>query len=179
MTKIRKTLFALLGIAVLGAAAVSAIAARQPDTFRVERSARIAAPAGRIFPLINDLRLMNGWNPFIKMDPGATGSYLGPASGVGATYDFRGRNSGSMRITDAAEPSRVTMSLHMLGLMETRNTVVFQLAPQDGGTRVSWSMEGPNPFLGKVMHVLFDMDKMVGGAFEQGLADLKSQAEKA
>jgi hypothetical protein len=30
-----------------------------------------------------------------------------------------------------------------------------------------------------VMGVIFNMDKMVGGAFEEGLADLKSKAEKA
>jgi hypothetical protein len=40
-------------------------------------------------------------------------------------------------------------------------------------------MQGPCPFLGKVMGVLFNMDKMVGGAFEEGLADLKARAEGA
>ena len=40
-------------------------------------------------------------------------------------------------------------------------------------------MQGPAPFLGKVMGVIFNMDRMVGSAFEQGLADLKVRAEKA
>ena len=34
------------------------------------------------------------------------------------------------------------------------------------------------PYFGKVMRVFFDMDKMVGGDFEQGLASLKASAEK-
>ncbi|MEO8021996.1 SRPBCC family protein [Polaromonas sp.] len=175
---IKTTLLVILGLAVLAIAVVLLLATRQPDSFRVERTASIAAPPERIFPLVNDLRQMNSWNPFVKMDPDASGSYSGPAAGLGAVYDFRGRNSGSMRITQANAPSRVTMDLHMTGLMETHNTVNFELTPQDGSTRVTWSMEGAQPFLAKVMGVVFNMDQMVGGAFEAGLSDLKTQAEK-
>ena len=45
-------------------------------------------------------------------------------------------------------------------------------------TDVRWAMHGPTPYLGKVMHTIFDMDKMVGGDFEAGLAALKAAAEK-
>jgi hypothetical protein len=40
-------------------------------------------------------------------------------------------------------------------------------------------MQGPSPFLGKLMGVVVNMDKMVGGAFEEGLAELKLRAEGA
>ena len=39
-------------------------------------------------------------------------------------------------------------------------------------------MNGDVPFVAKVIHVVFDMDKMVGGEFEAGLAKLKAAAEK-
>jgi hypothetical protein len=39
-------------------------------------------------------------------------------------------------------------------------------------------MQGPVPYLAKIMHVFFDVDKMVGGDFEAGLAKLKAVAEK-
>ena len=39
-------------------------------------------------------------------------------------------------------------------------------------------MRGPCPFLGKVMSVFIDMDKMIGKDFEAGLANLKALAEK-
>jgi hypothetical protein len=38
-------------------------------------------------------------------------------------------------------------------------------------------MEGGIPFVGKIIHLIFSMDKMVGTDFETGLADLKSLAE--
>jgi len=44
-----------LGIAfVVGLAALLLYVASRPDTFRVERSASIAAPAEKIFPMIED-----------------------------------------------------------------------------------------------------------------------------
>ena len=39
-------------------------------------------------------------------------------------------------------------------------------------------MRGDTPYWAKVIHVFFNMDKMVGGDFEAGLAKLKSAAEK-
>jgi hypothetical protein len=38
-------------------------------------------------------------------------------------------------------------------------------------------MRGPTPYLAKVVHLFFDMDSMVGGDFEAGLANLKTLAE--
>jgi hypothetical protein len=38
-------------------------------------------------------------------------------------------------------------------------------------------MDGHNGFLGKLFHLVMNMDKMVGGDFERGLAALKSVAE--
>jgi hypothetical protein len=39
-------------------------------------------------------------------------------------------------------------------------------------------MQGPLPYVAKVVHVVFDMDGMVGKQFETGLANLKAVAEK-
>jgi uncharacterized protein YndB with AHSA1/START domain len=178
---LKTLLLATLGLLVLGVAAVLLLAARQPDTFRVQRSTLVAAPAERIFPLIADLRQMNSWNPFVKRDPQVRGTYSGPGAGPGATYVFEGKQagSGSLRVTDTAVPTRVAMKLDMSAPMAAHNDVLFTLAPEGGATRVSWTMQGPSPFLGKVMGVVFDMDGMVGGAFEEGLAELKVRAEGA
>jgi hypothetical protein len=39
-------------------------------------------------------------------------------------------------------------------------------------------MQGPSPFMGKIMHVFINMDRMVGKDFEIGLANLKRLTEK-
>jgi hypothetical protein len=38
-------------------------------------------------------------------------------------------------------------------------------------------MHGPSPFMGKIMHVFINMDRMVGKDFEIGLANLKRLTE--
>jgi hypothetical protein len=45
-------------------------------------------------------------------------------------------------------------------------------------TSVTWAMEGPMPFVSKLICLFIDMDRMVGADFEAGLANLKSIAEK-
>jgi hypothetical protein len=178
---LKTILLTVFGLAALAIAAVLLLATRQPDTFRVQRSTLVAAPADRIFPLIADLRQMNSWNPFVKRDAQIKGSYSGPAAGPGASYVFEGKQagSGSLRVTDAAVPTRVAMKLDMSAPMAAHNDVLFTLAPEGGATRVTWTMQGPNSFPGRVMGVVFNMDGMVGGAFEEGLAELKVRAEGA
>jgi hypothetical protein len=39
-------------------------------------------------------------------------------------------------------------------------------------------MEGPSPFIAKVLGLFVNMDRMIGGDFETGLANLKAAAEK-
>ncbi len=57
------------------------------------------------------------------------------------------------------------------------NLVTFTFEPRGGETNVTWAMKGETPFIGKIMHTIFSMEKMVGGDFELGLSRLKAAAE--
>jgi hypothetical protein len=172
-----------IGTAVMAAlvAVVLAYAATRPDRFQIQRSTSIKAPAHKIFPLINDLHAFNSWNPFDKKDPNIKGIYSGPSSGKGASYTFESSmaGTGNIEIVDSAAPSRVTMKLTMIKPIHADNRVEFTLEPQGDATRVTWAMDGGVPFVGKVIHLIFSMDKMVGQDFEAGLADLKALTEKS
>jgi hypothetical protein len=39
-------------------------------------------------------------------------------------------------------------------------------------------MSGNNSFMGKAFSLVMNMDRMIGGQFEKGLADLKALAER-
>ena len=54
----------------------------------------------------------------------------------------------------------------------------FSSKPAGDATAVTWSMTGQNNFLAKAICLFVDMDKMVGGMFEQGLAQMKAVVEK-
>lgn len=171
----------VLLIVVAAIALLLIVAATRPDTFAVERSTTIAAPAEKLFPLINDMHQFNTWNPYARKDPAMKAEYSGAAAGPGAVFDFQGNKDvgkGRISVTGATEPSLVTMQLDMWEPFEGHNTVNFILAPDGAGTRVTWAMHGPSAFITKLMGLFFNMDQMIGKDFEAGLANLKALAEK-
>jgi carbon monoxide dehydrogenase subunit G len=169
-----------LGIVAAAIIALLAYAATRPDTFRIERSTVIQAPAEKIFGFVNDLHQWTAWSPWENIDPALKRTYSGPQSGKGAGYAWEGNNkvgSGRMEITDAAAPSKVVIRLDFLKPFEAHNTADFAFARQGDATKVTWAMFGPSPFISKLMGTFFNMERMVGGQFEQGLANLKRISE--
>ncbi|MFN4275143.1 MAG: SRPBCC family protein [Ferrovibrio sp.] len=167
----------LLAVAIV---IVLVIAAAKPDVFRVQRSVSIKAAPEKIFPLIDDLHVSMAWSPYEDKDPTMKRSHGGPRSGKGAFYEWDGNKevgSGRLTITESTAPTKVAMALDMTRPFECHNIVEYTLAPQGDATVVTWAMQGPAPFIAKVMQVFFDMDKMVGRDFEVGLASLKTMAE--
>ena len=169
-----------LGIVAAAIVALLAYAATRPDSFRIERSTVIKAAPEKIFGFVNDLHQWTAWSPWEKIDPALKRTYSGPQSGKGAAYAWEGNNkvgSGRMEITEAAAPSKVIIKLDFLKPFEAHNTADFAFARQGDATSVTWAMFGPSPFISKLMGTFFNMERMVGGQFEQGLANLKKISE--
>ena len=175
---IKITLIAL-AVAML---AVLAYAATQPDAYTVSRSTLINAPADKLHAIINTPREFEKWSPYSPKDPQMKNTYSGPASGVGARNEFAGNNQvgqGSVEIIRSTAPSEVAMRLIMVKPFAADNEVIYSLKPQSAGTQVTWAMTAKNPYFAKVIGVFINMDKMIGGDFEEGLQKLKMLAEKS
>jgi len=56
--------------------------------------------------------------------------------------------------------------------MEGTSTVEFRFKPVGDKTVVTWAMYGKNGFMGKLVSVFINCEKMVGPQFEEGLANL-------
>jgi uncharacterized protein YndB with AHSA1/START domain len=154
---------------------------RKPDTFRLARTAFIAAPPSSVFPFLNSLKEGSRWSPFEK-DPDMKRVYTGPDAGPGARFMWDGNNNvgaGSLEILESVPDQRVVLRLTMLRPMKAVNEVVYDIEGIDGGTEIIWSMSGPQPFLGKVINTIIDCDRMVGRDFEKGLITLKALVEKS
>jgi uncharacterized protein YndB with AHSA1/START domain len=175
------TIFIVIAVAF---AAVLAYAASKPDTFMVRRSASIAAPPEKIFPMIDDLRAQSAWSPFEK-DPNMKRTHSGAPRGKGAVYAWDGNRqvgAGRIAITESVPSSKVVLLLEMSRPFKAHNTVEFTLdrigaGTNVTGTKVTWAMQGRQPYMAKVMGLFVDCDKMCGGLFEEGLAKLKALAE--
>ncbi|MCI3132759.1 SRPBCC family protein [Phenylobacterium aquaticum] len=170
----------ILLAAIVGIAALLAFAATRPNSFKYQRSIVIHAPPEKVFAKIDNFHAWADWSPYEKLDPGMARTYSGPESGVGAAYGWESKGKagvGSMDITAVKPASRIVIRLVFTKPFAAHNTATFELTPEADGTRVTWAMEGANPFMAKLMGLVFNMDKMVGADFETGLASLKALCE--
>jgi uncharacterized protein YndB with AHSA1/START domain len=162
-------------------AALLAYASSRPDTFRVQRSICIQAPAERIYPFLSDFNRWTAWSPWEGRDPAMKRDMSGAPSGKGAVYAWTGNSKvgqGRMEILEAVPPSTLRVKLDFLKPFEAHNMAEFVLTPSGSSTDVTWAMYGPSPFMSKLMGVFMSMDRMVGRDFKAGLANLKAAAEK-
>ncbi len=170
----------LIGIVVI-IVAFLVVVALQPSSFRVARSATIAALPDAVFPQVNELKKWAAWNPWEKLDPNMKLTYTGPESGTGASYSWIGNKDvgeGRMTITESKPNDSVKFKLEFFKPMAGTSDAEFTFKPQGNQTEVTWAMTGKNNFMAKAFCLFMDMDKMIGGQFEKGLADLKTIAEK-
>lgn len=148
------------------------------STFSLSRSTYVDADPARVHALVDDFRQWQQWSPWEGLDPELEREYDGPARGVGSRYAWRGNSKageGSMEITES-DPSKVVIDLRFLKPFKATNVSRLDLEPDNGGTRVTWSMTGErNPVMGLLGTLFFD--KMIAKDFDKGLAQLKVTAE--
>ena len=171
----------LIGLAVIVVILV-VIIALQPSTYQVERSATISAPAAAVFAQVNDFHKWNAWSPWAKLDPAMKQTFEGTPAGNGAIYTWAGNKEvgeGRMTITDSHPSDQIKIKLEFLKPFAATSTTEFTFTPQGNQTVVKWKMSGENNFIAKAFHLVMSMDKMIGGDFEKGLAQMKSVAEAA
>jgi uncharacterized protein YndB with AHSA1/START domain len=161
-------------------AALLLYAATKPDTFHVQRSISIKAPPERIFAVLNDFHQSESWSPYEKKDPAMKRAFSGPDNGKGAVYQFDGNKEvgkGQLTITETVPSSKVVIALDMTEPFKAHNVVEYTLNTTGSATEVTWAIHGAQPYLGKVMSLFMDCDKMIGKDFETGLANLKNITE--
>ena len=84
-----------------------------------------------------------------------------------------------MTITESRPGELVRIRLEFFKPFAAVNTAEFSFKPAGEGTAVTWSMTGQNSFLSKAICLFVSMDAMVGGMFDQGLAQMKAVVESA
>jgi hypothetical protein len=169
----------LIGLAVV-IAIFLVVVALQPAEFKVERRTVIAAAPEIVHAQVNDFGNWKDWSPWAKMDPETEVAISEMPAGTGATYAWSSdkTGAGNMTITESSV-ERIAIDLNFTKPFKAENKVIFTIASIHGGAMLTWTMNGRNNFMGKAFCLFMDMDKMVGGDFEKGLADIKKNAEIA
>jgi uncharacterized protein YndB with AHSA1/START domain len=171
----------LIALAVVAIALVGVVAV-QPSGFRITRTTTISAPPPAVFAHVNDFHKWEAWNPWAKLDPAMKQTYGGAAAGTGAIYTWAGNREvgeGRMTLTESRPTELIRIKLEFLKPFRATNTAEFTFKPDGDRTVVAWTMTGENNFIAKAVGLVMNMDRMVGGQFETGLARMKSVVEAA
>lgn len=169
------TLIVLIGILAI-------VVALQPDTYRISRSATMAAPGDVVFAQVNDFRKWDAWSPWAKLDPNVKNTFSEPASGTGATYSWAGSEKvgeGKMTITESKPSEHIAIKLEFFKPYADSCNVDFNFKPASDKTDVTWTMNGKKDFMGKAVWLFLGMENKLSNDFDQGLAQMKVAAESA
>lgn len=178
----RKKLLTGLGVVAAMILIFVVVVALQPADYSVTRSATIAAPREIVFEQVNNLRKWHDWSPWEKLDPNAKIAFEGPPAGTGAVSTWDGNNemgAGKMTIIESRVPELVRIKLDFVRPFRDTSMTHFNFKPDGNQTQVTWSMSGQKNFIAKAVCMFMDMDTMLGGQFEEGLAGIKRVAEAA
>lgn len=157
------------------------LAVGKPKITHVKRSLKINAKREEIFAIINDFKQWALWSPYEK-DPQMSKVFEGSENGAGAIYKWSGDKNvgeGEITILETTPPNELIMKLHMIRPFDALNDVRFSIE-NDGADEslVTWELKAPASLFARVMANFVNMDKMIGGDFEIGLARLKAICEK-
>ena len=178
ITMLKKIVIGLAVVVLVFAFVVALL----PSDFRVARSATIAAPPAVVFSQVNDFHKWMAWSPWAKMDPAAKNTFEGAPAGTGAVFAWDGNSKvgeGRMTLTESRPPDLIRIKLDFVRPFAGTNNVEFTFKPEGNQTVVTWSMAGKNNVVTRAIGVFMSMDKMIGGEFEKGLAQMKAIAEAA
>lgn len=139
----------------------------------VEKSIFIQAPLVVVHAVVRDFRRWPEWSPWLIAEPGTRVDY----SSDGRSYAWDGKitGCGQMAITRDEAPRSIDYQLTFLKPWKSENTARFDFAEKDGGTEVTWTMEGSLPIF------MFWMKSMItdfiGADYQRGLMMLKAVIE--
>ncbi len=178
MKKLLKKIGLWIGLFVLGLILISFLL---PSDVKVRRTVIVNAPMDRVFSQVNNLFHWEMWSPWKRMDPAMVMSFSNPSEGQGAFYKWESNNSrlgkGTMTL------SRVVQNEEIVTALESEDwgkaSARFTFAHKGEGIEVAWSMENKVGWLPWNKYFGLMMRGELKKQFDQGLKDLKFQAEKS
>jgi Polyketide cyclase / dehydrase and lipid transport len=174
-----KIILLVIALLIVG---VVVFASTKPNVFSIARKLHIKASPEKIFAEVNDFNRWKSWSPWERKDLAMQRIFSGPTSGVGTIYEWNGNKNvgqGRMEILESNASQKLIIKLDFFKPFEAHNIAEFNFTSDGDGTLVSWEMRGPQIFIGKLMSVFIDCDKMVGPDFEAGLRNLQKLTESS
>jgi uncharacterized protein YndB with AHSA1/START domain len=152
-----------------------------PGEVRVSRSVQIAAPPGEVFAIVGDLRRWPEWSALTDVDPAVAFTFGGAEqAGVGQVLRWASNNpaagNGALTVTEFVPGERLILAVDYGEFGAAVSAL--DIAPADGGTRVTWDYSAEMPGVVDRWAGLM-VDRQAGAEHERALVKLKALAEAA
>lgn len=148
----------------------------QPNTFEVERTRTIKAPAAVVYETIIDFKTWEAWSSWAEADPEMTFKLSEQTKGIGGSYSWEDQDGvGTMKTIDAKPFTSIAQEMQFAEY--PKSDVNWILKPNDDGTTdVTWSISGKDLPFGFKAFALFTggMDQQIGPNYERSLEKLDS-----
>jgi hypothetical protein len=171
------TIYIIAGILVM----TIILAALGPKTYDVSRSIVIEKPIEDVFNYIKFVKNQNHWSPWKLKDPEMHQEYMGEDGTVGFRAYWKGNKQvgeGSQTITVVTENERLETRLVFLKPFKSESTGYYTFERHsDQRTNLVWGFHGRNKFPATMYMLFFNMDKVVGKDFSEGLENVKKLLE--
>jgi hypothetical protein len=82
-----------------------------------------------------------------------------------------------MIIVESRPSQLIRIQLDFIRPFKGTNDVAFTFKPAGQRTDVTWSMSGKNSFMGKLIGLFMNCEKMVSQQYDKGLANIKEIVE--
>jgi len=175
MKALKKILLVLLVIIVI----VVVVGFFLPRHVHVERSLVIKAHRGLVYNQVIILKNWESWSAWHKLDSAMKLTYAGPSMGMGASYAWESKmeDVGNGELTIVKDVPFDSIGTTMDFRENGKATSAFVFQDQDGGTKVTWSLEtdmGPNPFY---HYIGLFLEGKLGKEFMTGLENIRKIVE--
>ena len=145
--------------------------------FHVQRSTTINDTPENVFAKVADFGTWTKWSPWLCAEPDADVIVSADASSVGSTYAWKGEVVGQGEVEHRKlEPGRlIDEEIRFVKPFKSKSDVSFDFEPVDGGTKITWHMNGSMPWF--MFWMIPQMEVFIGMDYERGLKMLKEWIE--
>lgn len=145
--------------------------------YHVQRSVKINASPEQVFSTIADYRTWTTWSPWLCAEPDAKVAVTADPASVGSIYSWQGELVGQGELEHISlRPNEVIDDeIRFIKPFSSKAQVSFECSPVEGGTEVTWFMQGFLPWF--LFWMKSQIEIFIGFDYERGLRMLKDLIE--
>lgn len=149
--------------------------------YKVEQEIIINKPKQQVFDYVKYVKNQEHYNKWVMMDPNMKKDYKGTdgTAGFVSAWDSDNKNvgKGEQQITNINEGNRIDLQVRFeRPFKNTADVYMTTEAVTDNQTKITWVMEGKNPYPMNIMNLF--IPGMLGKDLATSLATLKNVLER-